>query len=147
MYSPTPGSNPCTCSRNTTSTRCISTAIGSSNFCKFGVSEPAGDPPPLTIPPPMPCSLRGVQRGVNLEAQIALDLVLVPRMIGAMSARGYNSFALVVVVAIIAACTRDPEHAAVRRIEALIRENHLQEAMHAANACVRRSEERRVGKE
>src|SRR2546425_245148 len=111
-----------------TSTRCNSAAIGSSNFCKLDASEPAGDAPLLTIVTPMPCSLRGGQKGVNLEAQIALDVVREPTMIRAMLARRRHSLALILAVAFIAACSRNPDRVRAREIESLIRDDRLQEA-------------------
>ena len=58
-------------------------------------------------------------------------------MIREMFTRPCNPFALAVVIAIIAACSREPGRATARRIEELIRDNQLQEAMQTANAYVR----------
>jgi len=54
-----------------------------------------------------------------------------------MSARRCNSSTLLVAAAILAACSRDPEHATARKIEMLMRDNQLQEAMQTAAAYVR----------
>jgi HEAT repeat protein len=55
-------------------------------------------------------------------------------MISLMSARHKIPFAAVALITIIASCSRDPEHATVRKIEALIRDNHLQVAMQTTDA-------------
>jgi HEAT repeat protein len=55
-------------------------------------------------------------------------------MISSMSAGHKIPFVFVVLIAIIASCSRDPEHATVRKVEALIRDNHLQVAMQTADA-------------
>lgn len=85
----------------------------------------------------MQTSLRGVQGGVNLEAQISLDVVHAALMIRPMCARLKNPFAFVVIVALVASCSRDPERVTVRNVESLIRDNHLQAAMQTADAYLK----------
>jgi len=82
----------------------------------------------------MNSSLRGVQRGVNLEAQISLDLVFAAMMISQMSTRLRGLFVFVVMIVVTVSCSRDPERATAHRVEALIRDNQLQAAMQTTDA-------------
>jgi HEAT repeat protein len=55
-------------------------------------------------------------------------------MISVMSARHKIPFTVIALITIIVSCSRDPERAKVRKVEALIRDNHLQVAMQTADA-------------
>ena len=79
-------------------------------------------------------SLRGVQRGVNLEAQNSLDLVSAAIMIIQMSTRLRGLFVFVVMIVVTVSCSRDPDRATARKVEALIRDNQLQAAMQTTDA-------------